>query len=190
MPINYYICSCQNPNLGMPYLDKERKTSSDKLFLAGLSIAYLIVSVVVTYKKVMIHKNSTNRVCEIAKHTTGKILTVCGSGKRRFERQDEVHPHKKDLEIFLLVCKMSLFSIANYILQRFNEHRPEDLMQYPGIVYCLLVQFGISPTLYGIIVGVRYFRSGSLRDYAMRKLKDAVRANYRFNPEAISELPG
>ena len=61
--------------------------------------------------------------------------------------------------------------IANSIVHRFNQSTPEDLMEYPGIVYCLIVQFGIGPTLIGTIVGFRYWKSASLRDYAGRKMQ-------------------
>ena len=50
-------------------------------------------------------------------------------------------------------------------------------MIYPGMAYCLIVQFVLAPTIYGIIVGVRYFRSQSLREYTKRKMKILISTN-------------
>ena len=35
---------------------------------------------------------------------------------------------------------MVMFIIANVILAKYNQHKPEDLMEYPGMVYYLAVQ--------------------------------------------------
>ena len=154
----------------MPYLEKERKTRSDGFVMSVVLLLYLVSSIWVTFKKVMLHKYVANSEFEARQVLPGEIFSMCQS-RRKMERQDEANSHKKTLEITLLVCKMFLFMIANSIVHRFNQSTPEELMEYPGIVYCLIVQFGIGPTLIGTIVGFRYWKSASLRDYAGRKMQ-------------------
>ena len=93
----------------------------------------------------------------------------------RHERVDDPSTQLKAIEVALLVGKMGMFTIANKILYRYNHHRPEDLMEYPGTAYFLSVQFVIGPVIYLTVAMVRYLKSPSLRQYVAR-----VVTSYKF----------
>ena len=182
MPIQYYICTGLDPNkgliialhslnrlkilltvvnffVGLPYLEKDRKSNNgDVAAMSLIIIHYCFVSLWVTWKKVSLHKTARGKVTP----------TVWLTTRQRFEVQDEPDSHQKSLEIILLVGKMAAFVTFIFIIHQFNEMKPEDLMEYPGKAYCLIIQFGAAPTIWGIIVGVRFWRSQSLRSYFTR----------------------
>ena len=50
-PINFFICSGQDPNQSGPYLDQPRKTKYDLAVILFINIIYVIGCIVVTVKK-------------------------------------------------------------------------------------------------------------------------------------------
>ena len=74
----------------------------------------------------------------------------------------------------MLIGKLVLFIVGNYIVLEFNKQKPEDLMKYPGFGYCLVMHFGLGQLLYMAIVAMRYYRSRSLREYVARRIRHLV----------------
>ena len=50
----------------------------------------------------------------------------------------------------MLIGKLVLFIVGNYIVLEFNKQKPEDLMEYPGFGYCLVMHFGLGQLLYNL----------------------------------------
>ena len=74
------------------------------------------------------------------------------------------------VEVLLLVGKMVLFCVENYLYAGYIQQKPEALMTYPGLLYYLNAQIIVGPLVYGIVIAVRLFRSKSLRQYMNRRL--------------------